>query len=305
MPGLIQHKYGYSFLKSSKIAMVKKNQVTVKQPELGQKILELRKAKGFTQEELVDRCKINVRTIQRIEAGEVMPRMFTIKTILEALGYDLNEIQFREAEEEAAGPSVNKNAPLLKTAFFLGIAYFFTGFVESFIDMAVWGMFPVPSFQATVPFFGYLSLKLAIFLTFAGFMLGFYRMTSWYPNSLVKIAAIVLAGLTLVSCAVDSYSFYVGRAHLFFLLVESIGFGIAYTVFSIGMMRYRKVFGDLAFFGGILGVVTGLCFMTVFLAIPALVLLTLFEILLLILLYRAYEHTARKYQAANVPPAIE
>jgi transcriptional regulator with XRE-family HTH domain len=46
-----------------------KKQGIMKQPELGQKILKLRKQKGFTQEELVAQCNINVRTIQRIEAG--------------------------------------------------------------------------------------------------------------------------------------------------------------------------------------------------------------------------------------------
>ncbi len=63
----------------------------MKQPELGQKILELRKQKGFTQEELVAQCHINVRTIQRIEAGEVNPRSYTVKIILEVLGSDYFE----------------------------------------------------------------------------------------------------------------------------------------------------------------------------------------------------------------------
>ena len=62
----------------------------MKQPELGRKILELRKQKGFTQEELVEHCNVNVRTIQRIEAGEVMPRSFTLKVILNALGEDFD-----------------------------------------------------------------------------------------------------------------------------------------------------------------------------------------------------------------------
>jgi transcriptional regulator with XRE-family HTH domain len=43
----------------------------MKQPELGRKIAELRKAKGLTQEELVEKCNIRVRTLQRIESGEV------------------------------------------------------------------------------------------------------------------------------------------------------------------------------------------------------------------------------------------
>jgi len=53
----------------------------MEQPELGQKIIELRKYKGLTQEELVEKCNINVRTLQRIESGEVNPRSFTIKMI--------------------------------------------------------------------------------------------------------------------------------------------------------------------------------------------------------------------------------
>jgi len=61
----------------------------MKQPELGKKISELRKAKGLTQEELVEQCKISVRTLQRIEAGEVTPRSYTLRTIFEALNYNL------------------------------------------------------------------------------------------------------------------------------------------------------------------------------------------------------------------------
>ena len=65
----------------------------MKQPALGQKILELRQQKGLTQEELVEQCNISVRTIQRIEAGETMPRIYTIKTILSALDRDLDDLK--------------------------------------------------------------------------------------------------------------------------------------------------------------------------------------------------------------------
>lgn len=55
------------------------------QPELGKKIADSRKEKGLTQVELVEKCNLSVRTLQRIEAGEVAPRTFTVKTIFEAL----------------------------------------------------------------------------------------------------------------------------------------------------------------------------------------------------------------------------
>jgi len=59
----------------------------MKQPELGKKIADLRKAQGLTQEELVDRCNLSVRTLQRIESGEVIPRSHTIRVIFAALDF--------------------------------------------------------------------------------------------------------------------------------------------------------------------------------------------------------------------------
>ena len=61
----------------------------MKQPELGKKIAELRKAKGLTQEELVQKCNLSVRTLQRIESGEVTPRSYTIRIIFAALDYNI------------------------------------------------------------------------------------------------------------------------------------------------------------------------------------------------------------------------
>lgn len=62
----------------------------IQQPELGRKIADHRKAKGFTQEELVEKCNLSVRTLQRIEAGEVTPRISTVKLIFEALELEFN-----------------------------------------------------------------------------------------------------------------------------------------------------------------------------------------------------------------------
>jgi len=77
--------------------MKKQNLHTMKQPELGKRISELRKAKGYTQEELVEKCNLNVRTIQRIETGEVTPRSYTVKSIFTALDYDYTAMANIEA----------------------------------------------------------------------------------------------------------------------------------------------------------------------------------------------------------------
>ena len=56
--------------------------------DFGIKLIEVRKARGLTQEDVAEKCKITVRTIQRIEAGVVKPRVYTIKIISDILGID-------------------------------------------------------------------------------------------------------------------------------------------------------------------------------------------------------------------------
>ncbi len=63
----------------------------MKQPDLGLKVSELRKEKGFTQEQLAEFCEITPRTIQRIESGEVEPRAFTRNSLSNVLEFDLGK----------------------------------------------------------------------------------------------------------------------------------------------------------------------------------------------------------------------
>ena len=61
------------------------------QPDLGLKVSELRKEKGFTQEQLAEFCEVTPRTIQRIESGEVEPRAFTRNSLSNVLEFDLGK----------------------------------------------------------------------------------------------------------------------------------------------------------------------------------------------------------------------
>lgn len=54
----------------------------------GQLIKDLRLKKGITQEELAARTDISVRTIQRIENGDVDPRAYTLQAIADGLGVE-------------------------------------------------------------------------------------------------------------------------------------------------------------------------------------------------------------------------
>ena len=61
------------------------------QPDLGLKVAELRQQKGLTQERLAELCEVSLRTIQRIESGEVDPRAYTVHCLGSALDFDFGE----------------------------------------------------------------------------------------------------------------------------------------------------------------------------------------------------------------------
>jgi len=166
----------------------------MKQPELGKKISELRKARGLTQEELVEKCNIGVRTIQRIEAGEVTPRSYTIKTILAALESDIKLV----SEEENIPDTFTKwlkrlflidvdlNEPSesfvkqLNIAWIVGLIYFILGLFESVSDYFMYAK-GLEIFNNTV----FVILKSVALISFLYFQRGFILIGGLYKNYLL------------------------------------------------------------------------------------------------------------------------
>lgn len=68
-------------------------------------VKESRLAKGYTQKDLAERTHISTRSIQRIENGDLTPRLFTIKTLSEALGFSMEEVVMLE-KNSTIGTSV-------------------------------------------------------------------------------------------------------------------------------------------------------------------------------------------------------
>lgn len=60
--------------------------------KIGEFIKEQRIRKGYTQEELASKIDTSVRTVQRIEKGEVDPRSFTLQAISEALDIEFDKL---------------------------------------------------------------------------------------------------------------------------------------------------------------------------------------------------------------------
>ena len=150
----------------------------MKQPELGRKILELRKQKGLTQEELVDQCNINVRTIQRIEAGEVTPRSFTLKTILNVLGEDLENLKdVNSLDSESFNINeIGHSSFYIKLAWISGIIYFLSGFVEFAVDYTRFYEDELILSNAA-----YISMKFIVMLAYIYFLWGFVVSGKIFP----------------------------------------------------------------------------------------------------------------------------
>ncbi|HEX6431723.1 MAG TPA: helix-turn-helix transcriptional regulator, partial [Niastella sp.] len=76
--------------------------------KLPQRIILARQQKGLTQEELATLTRLSVRTIQRIESGESIPRSFTLKAIANALEQPYEQLTREEVEGSfapASGPN--------------------------------------------------------------------------------------------------------------------------------------------------------------------------------------------------------
>ena len=272
----------------------------MKQPLLGKKITELRKQKGLTQEELVKRCNVTVRTIQRIESGETTPRIYTIKTILNALGLDYEKVFEREYNEGKFDkilrffPSNLKE--VLNVSFIAGIVYFVLGFVEmgyyatSFFDLnsqTNWSNLPIKNYGSYSDNGIYIFIKIISIISFSLLMRGFVLVGSYYKNYLVELMAFVMIIMHIIFEISEIVSINFENSLVEFIMIsKAVTFGVIMIFFGVGLLRLKSHLGNLPKITGVLEIITGVCFATVFLSVFGLIFLTPLELLELLLLYK-------------------
>ena len=272
----------------------------MKQPLLGKKITELRKQRGLTQEELVERCNVTVRTIQRIESGETTPRIYTIKTILNALGLDYEKVFEREYNEGKFDkilrffPSNLKE--VLNVSFIAGIVYFVLGFVEmgyyttSFFDLdsqTNWSDLPIKNYGSYSENGIYIFIKIISIISFSLLMRGFVLVGSYYKNYLVELMAFVMIIMHIIFEISEIVSINFENSLVEFIMIsKAVTFGVIMIFFGVGLLRLKSHLGNLPKITGILEIITGICFATVFLSVFGLIFLTPLELLELLLLYK-------------------
>jgi len=263
--------------------MVNQNLHAMKQPELGKKISELRKAKGMTQEELVEKCNLNVRTVQRIEAGEVTPRSFTIKALFDALGHPWPN-QTNHQPTVTAKPS-----PILYAAIGAAVLYFFLSMFELVIE---------PEFIAGEPSVStgaFAWIKTGSYFFYVIFLFGWVKLTESFPNGILKIALWMMIGANVIWYSTDLIALYTGAFTLEdYYLVKVSSFGFTYAFLGLGYLGYKKQFSFVAMILGVLLIIAGVLLFTGVGAFIALIPWTLAEIIQIALMIYLIQRIGRR-----------
>lgn len=209
----------------------------MKQPELGKKISRIRKQKGLTQEELVEKCNINVRTIQRIEAGEVVPRSYTLNRIIDVLGIEFNEVFFEEKEENTWTKKEKKKIAL-------GSVF---GFVFLVVTFLIYVQAQIVNYEVTP-----LVYEIVFFvfqITCAYFLLNAFRLIAKkHNNKLLERACYIQWLIIIIAFSIDilipqNENF---EGFNYSSLLKFIPIIIGDILFGLGMLKFKNVFQPFA-----------------------------------------------------------
>lgn len=266
----------------------------MQQPELGRRLTALRKEKNLTQEELVEKSHVSVRTIQRIEAGEVLPRTITVKILLEALGENYESFlskqnQVMETPKNIL-PTTKPNTLLI--AVLAGAVYLIAEVILGAMDIAWfvgdrdWG------FRMNAI---YTSLIIVMVISLALFARGFIVLSAVFENSLLKVAAYLLVTATVIKGIFDVSSLSVkdmGSIWIPFTAIVVV-MGAVSIVFGLSLIRLQDSMGELSRLAGTLEIVTGCLLITVVFFFISYVVFIPAVVVEILVLYRGYEYLSK------------
>lgn len=277
----------------------------MKQPHLGKRIADLRQQKNLTQEDLVEKCNINVRTIQRIEAGEVTPRPSTLKIIVEALDENFDDL-FSNDEPVSWWKSLlvlhrdisNKQfKSLLQTAWIAGLIYFALGLVEAAADYILFE----ESFLSTSERVFYVVTKMGVLIAYLFFMRGFVAIGSIYNNYVLKISSYLMVATYIIFIAIENLHVISPidiSLYLYIQTASALVFGAIGIVLGIGFIRLRNSLGAITLVAGIFELMIACLFLTVIGSLLAMLLLIPSVIIEVVILFKASEQLSKRSEVA-------
>ena len=268
--------------------MINKNIHTMKQPELGKRISELRKGKGLTQEELVEQCNINVRTIQRIEAGEVNPRSYTVKIILEVLGEDLKNIDVKLLTENIEREWFKNELKTLNKSWIHGVFY------SIFILVGV--LSQIYFTANNVGNLGVLTFKIffsiLFFILIIPFLNGYKVIAKKFNNTLLINAVYIYLGVGFIMTIImflTKNSSFISPLKIVLSVISIIVFGIGELIMGLGILKLKENLGSFAQITGTIKIVNAIMLITVILSPIALFFMIAILILEVVFLHNTFK----------------
>jgi uncharacterized Tic20 family protein len=157
---------------------------------IGNTIKEKRLQKGMTQEELALKSEITVRTVQRIESGEVDPRSFTLQAIASALEIDYNELVSMDEPSKIEGISSNDS-------FWLAILHFSGILLLIIPSVIIWTLKKdkIPHIRNHAIDVINFQLSMMLYFIFTAFLCLVPKMVAFSPT--VKIPVFLAIGILL------------------------------------------------------------------------------------------------------------
>lgn len=264
----------------------------MQQPELGRQLTALRKERNLTQEELVEKSHVSVRTIQRIESGEVMPRLSTVKILVNALGENYESFLTRPTQDmkQQKSPNVNRNTVLV--AALAGAVYLVSEIILGVMDLTRftghddWGYW-----MNTI----YTGITVMMVTSFTLFARGFIVLGRVFENSLLRLMAYILITAMVGMGILDISSLPVKEVESLWVpySVAALLFGSISIGFGVSLIRLQDSMDELARIAGILEIVMGCLLVTVVLFFITYVILIPATVVEILILYRGYEYLSK------------
>ncbi|MBX2945717.1 MAG: helix-turn-helix transcriptional regulator [Cyclobacteriaceae bacterium] len=265
----------------------------MQQPELGRRLTALRKELNLTQEELVEKSNVSVRTIQRIEAGEVLPRVSTVKILLNALGESPETFLTKPTNMETKTEQLEHSGRgILLTSVIAGAIYLAVEICLTAMDIA-W-LTKDRSWEQWINLV-YIGLSIVMMTSYILFARGFILLSKLFENKLLTLGAYLMMATVLGVGILDSVTLFSDSTEQLWLpySIAAIVSGTLTIVFGIALLRLQDGMGELARAAGILEILIGCTLVTVLLFFIAYVIMIPAIIVEILVLYRGYEYLSK------------
>jgi len=266
----------------------------MQQPELGKRLTALRKEKTLTQEELAEKSHVSVRTIQRIEAGQILPRMSTVKILLQALGqspesFFTNPTTTMQTKTSSSSPNPNT----LLIAAVAGAIYLVSEIILGAMDVA-WFTSSEKNWELWTNLV-YIALTIVMVVSYVLFARGFIILSSIFENQLLKIGSYLMIGAITGLAILDISSLSTTDLETLAIPYSAAAVitGTLSILFGIALMRLQDGMGEISRVAGLLEIVMGCTLVTVVLFFLSYVILVPAIVVEILVLFRGYEYLSK------------